>query len=1568
MSKTLLSVNINGAKPYSYTSGVERTIAMNASKLLKLYDYAKRYRYAVVCIQETHSEKVGDISDYIFSAYKDRPNFYLKVAESININNPNRGGTAIMCLDPEMDLSYVNADYADPINWKQHISLRNQAAIEDDAIYGRWIVGKIKWNQLEVHIASIYAPTLRNQVGYSQVSHIAREGFWKSLTDKWAHYPNLLVGGDTNNTPDPNFDKRYLQPVLAPPTLENMDSYFDFLTSNDLYDTYTQQYDPQFGPVNMTHRSTTGKTESRLDKWFNSNSMMEYAWIDFDTTNSTDTRPLPFPSDHYPISITLHAIQMDDIKFPKLWRLNTSIFLKPDILSQVADFMEEQFKYAEENGDAIRAYELFKSKSRRLLKDKQSENSIRVRKISDLAYKKLQPNSTYSEEEKIQADIDLKQIEKYRVQSAFIHSKDKIITQSSQMTKAHFLNAKIRQKQERISEIVDEHNRSHTTQEGIEIAAVAYWSKIMSKKDIDQDSMKVVLESIDKVLPIQSAQSLTDNTHLISTETIKAAIQASATNKSPGIDGLPNEFYEALIPQKDGMILKFLQKVFLQAKRESLLPPSMRKIAIKLLYKYEDKANMIWQKNYRPISLLSCDYKILSRILQTNLNPLMHYILYDTQFCAPGKQIGEAVLYLSTLIDYTEHNQSPAALAFLDFEKAFDSVSHEAIFRIMEQVGLPQNFIEWAKLAFTQTSASLIINGGTTSEFPLTGGGRQGDNLFPLLFVIVVQALAAMITRSGAKGVTILNHKQLLTQYADDTTLIIGEDEDWAKYERVIHIFCKATGMKINWGKSVALMLGLWNKPNVPRPIQCPPQLTFVQDGTATRVLGIQMGTNLNQPNLMLKMEEKLQRALTKKLRHCGDELGDTITVNSLLLALPIFQLRLQFCNHSTLEKFNNWARAFARGKVYLLTNQQRYASRQHGNLIPMIDLNHLNITLQAKWFYEIINHAKQAPCYIFSPMWLEYIPRILLKHQFKTLDHMIHAQMDFSKTKVKNTKELPAFPHQCLLNYCTLGFHRQLPHTLEEYMNQPLFLNRHIIDLNTAQSWTRNKFSNITLSKLYRIGDLFVDCQLDRYSTFPEISNLPHPLTTSHLLNSKFSTPKKQINIPIAQWISLIDSIPPLWMNRILQGNQTFIPGEFLAYPALLNPDKISTSDVYQYLSDGTLQYFRFIDPPSDGVIQKSGIPYFPGDLDILSDHPDVPYPQLSELRRLTTYPIDEDMGLWQITTYTLPSYKHSESFKYNIQFGQYKHNIFPDQDYKTMAKNWRHAFSSIHPKTLEFIHKVEQLGFINTPAIGLGNVMKSINRALIPPQHKVFLWKFINKALYIGEVGYSYQIHVKHVNPANSFILVPNFCIYSHYILNTLQPATYQWIFWDSPQAKLLWRHLTLILLTMGAPLNITSPYQIPLIFLPNVTTTPSLLELTRQTLIVGALYTLYTAERILVKHHQLNQLQGSTKLSQWPVEVYSFFNKELQTQALLAPFMQHELNKRTQIPNSKGELVLEHTLRQIMFFTDPVVNINNLTQDQVDTFTSFWTKTIVLKIEDNIRLRFLHFHNYPIDFYPP
>ena len=145
------------------------------------------------------------------------------------------------------------------------------------------------------------------------------------------------------------------------------------------------------------------------------------------------------------------------------------------------------------------------------------------------------------------------------------------------------------------------------------------------------------------------------------------------------------------------------------------------------------------------------------------------------------------------------------------------------------------------------------------------------------------------------------------------------------------------------------------------------------------------------------------------------------------------------------------------------MTNHQRYASTQHENLKPLLDIQHLTVTLQAKRYYEISNHTKQHTKYIFSKMWLHYIQIIISKYQYKCFDHMVQAQMDFTTIKVKKSKDLPPFPHQAFLNYCTLGFHRPLSHTFEEYMNQPIFRNKHIINPNKALPWTKNLFEGIT-------------------------------------------------------------------------------------------------------------------------------------------------------------------------------------------------------------------------------------------------------------------------------------------------------------------------------------------------------------------------------------------------------------------------------------------------------------------------------------------------------------------------
>ena len=244
------------------------------------------------------------------------------------------------------------------------------------------------------------------------------------------------------------------------------------------------------------------------------------------------------------------------------------------------------------------------------------------------------------------------------------------------------------------------------------------------------------------------------------------------------------------------------------------------------------------------------------------------------------------------------------------------------------------------------------MNGTLTPYFELTGGGRQGDNLFPLLFTIVVQALAALIHKSQATGLNICGIKALIKQYADDTTLFIGHENDWTLYQNAIIKFCLASGMEINWLKSMFLNLGNWNRIPPYLPPQLPPQLQLIPDGQETRVLGVYMGTNSPIQSATLRMQAKLHKTLTSKIRKCGNQIGDTLTVNSLLLSQTIFNTRVEFVSKKAHTTANKLGRQFIRGTNYLMTTDQRHAAKEHGTLTPLINQEHLATTLQATWFF----------------------------------------------------------------------------------------------------------------------------------------------------------------------------------------------------------------------------------------------------------------------------------------------------------------------------------------------------------------------------------------------------------------------------------------------------------------------------------------------------------------------------------------------------------------------------------------------------------------------------------------
>ena len=129
-------------------------------------------------------------------------------------------------------------------------------------------------------------------------------------------------------------------------------------------------------------------------------------------------------------------------------------------------------------------------------------------------------------------------------------------------------------------------------------------------------------------------------------------------NKSPGLDGLPAEFYQTFWPT----IGPFLVEVYQEAFSHGKLSNSQCKAVITLIPKTGDKFLL---KNYRPISLTNCDYKILAFVLAKRLEKVMSGVInFDQTGYIQNRFIGCNIRLIQDLIDFTDKYNKEGALLF----------------------------------------------------------------------------------------------------------------------------------------------------------------------------------------------------------------------------------------------------------------------------------------------------------------------------------------------------------------------------------------------------------------------------------------------------------------------------------------------------------------------------------------------------------------------------------------------------------------------------------------------------------------------------------------------------------------------------------------------------------------------------------------------------------------------------------------------------------------------------------------------------------------------------------------
>ena len=218
--------------------------------------------------------------------------------------------------------------------------------------------------------------------------------------------------------------------------------------------------------------------------------------------------------------------------------------------------------------------------------------------------------------------------------------------------------------------------------------------------------------------------------------------------------------------------------------------------------------------NWRGITLLSIPSKILAKIVITRISEAVDQQLREEQAgFRKGKGCTDQIFTLRNIIEQCTEWQRQLYINFVDYEKAFDSIHRESLWRILRAYGIPQQIVLVIKSFYNNFKCKV---GSSKFSFEVKTGVRQGCCMSSLLFNIVIDWVMRRTLEDQPRGIrwTLCTTLEDL-DFADDLALVSHTHNHMQEKTSRLNTFSQQVGLKISQKKTEVMLLNVQN----PSPI-----------------------------------------------------------------------------------------------------------------------------------------------------------------------------------------------------------------------------------------------------------------------------------------------------------------------------------------------------------------------------------------------------------------------------------------------------------------------------------------------------------------------------------------------------------------------------------------------------------------------------------------------------------------------------------------------------------------------------------------------------------------------------